>query len=79
MHQWMLCNVLKYNSALLYVHNKLQPPDFEFYCFAYTVDRLHVRFYPQVLSISTSRICLNAHKTMAPSRGWQWDRNVVIL
>ena len=25
--------------------------------------------------MDTSRICFNAHETMVPNRGWQWDRN----
>ena len=26
-------------------------------------------------NLNTSQIYFNVHKTMAPSRGWQWDRN----
>ena len=33
-----------------------------------------------VSGVDTSQICFNAlHETMAPSRGWQWDRNAFIV
>ena len=31
--------------------------------------------WPILTSKDTSWICFNAHKTMVPNRGWQWDRN----
>ena len=30
-----------------------------------------------IFAINTSWIYFNAHETMAPSRGWQWGRNVI--
>ena len=34
-------------------------------------------FSHSILAINTSWIYFNAHETMAPSRGWQWGRNVI--
>ena len=46
-------------------------------------DSSDVTFVNQVLSqypsIDTSQIYFNAHKTMAPNRGWQWDCNTFFV